>query len=251
MADPLRLYGLKAVVLAGASGIGEATARTLVKHGSEVLALDTEASGIDTVYTGVKGISGAALDASAADYGDAVAAAAKSYFGGADILVNYVELPQDGPVSDNDEPALERLLEARDRLYDSVAAATIPMLKRSPAGRIISIGFVRSVFSIDGERAYEKSIEALADYCRHLAVEHGEDGVYANYIQPGAIMTRESRPVFSASTELRDFCIRRSAARRLGETIDVAKVVLFLASDDSAFVNGSGVIVDGGRAADD
>ena len=64
----------------------------------------------------------------------------------------------------------------------------------------------------------------------------------------GAIMTPVSREVFRKNKELRDFCIAQSAARRLGEPVDVAKVALFLASDDSAFVNGTGVLVDGGSS---
>jgi NAD(P)-dependent dehydrogenase (short-subunit alcohol dehydrogenase family) len=61
-------------------------------------------------------------------------------------------------------------------------------------------------------------------------------------------MTPESRRVFSGATDLRDFCIRRSAARRIGESVDIAKVALFLATDDAVFVSGTGIIVDGGRA---
>jgi NAD(P)-dependent dehydrogenase (short-subunit alcohol dehydrogenase family) len=61
-------------------------------------------------------------------------------------------------------------------------------------------------------------------------------------------MTPESRKVFATATDLRDYCIRRSAAGRIGETVDVAKVALFLATDDAVFVSGTGIIVDGGRA---
>ena len=110
----------------------------------------------------------------------------------------------------------------------------------------MSIGFVRSVFAIDGENAYRKSRDALATFVERLAADNGESGISANYIQPGAIMTPESRKVYSASTALRDFCIKRSASRRLGETVDVAKVALFLATDDAGFVSGTGVVVDGG-----
>ena len=82
---------------------------------------------------------------------------------------------------------------------------------------------------------------------RVLAAETGEFAITANYIQPGAVMTPESREVFRKDKELRDNCIRGSAARRLGETVDVAKVALFLASDDAVFVSGTGIAVDGGR----
>ena len=60
-------------------------------------------------------------------------------------------------------------------------------------------------------------------------------------------MTPESRDTFRKNDGLRDYCIRSSAARRLGEPVDVAKVALFLASDDAVFVSGTGVAVDGGR----
>ena len=63
-------------------------------------------------------------------------------------------------------------------------------------------------------------------------------------------MTPESREVFRKDKALRDFCISSSAAKRLGEPVHVAKVVLFLASDDAVFVSGTGVAVDGGRADD-
>ena len=248
MADALRLYGLKAIVMAGASGISEAIARTLVKHGALVLALDTEASGVESVYQSVRGVTGKALDANSDDIGGAVVAVAKEELGGIDIVFNYLELPQESPIDDSDTEALDKILNARSTIYESVAAATIPYLMKSPAGRLISVGFVRSVFGIDGEEAYEKSRAVLSVFSRKLAAEYGEHGISANYIQPGAVMTPESRKVYSDSTELRDFCIRRSAARRIGESVDIAKVALFLATDDAVFVSGTGVIVDGGRA---
>ena len=82
---------------------------------------------------------------------------------------------------------------------------------------------------------------------RALAAETGEFGITANYVQPGAVMTPVSRETFRKDKALRDQCIAHSAARRLGEPVDVAKVVLFLASDDAAFVSGAGIAVDGGR----
>ncbi len=63
-------------------------------------------------------------------------------------------------------------------------------------------------------------------------------------------MTPESRETFRKYAGLRDHCIKNSAARRLGEPVDVAKVALFLASDDAVFVSGAGIAVDGGRLGD-
>ncbi|MEQ9561805.1 MAG: SDR family oxidoreductase, partial [Woeseiaceae bacterium] len=80
------------------------------------------------------------------------------------------------------------------------------------------------------------------------AARCGELGVTAKVIQPGAVMTPVSRGVFSAHRDLRDHCIRISASRRLAEPVDIAKVVLFLATDDSVFVSGSVIRADGGIA---
>ena len=123
----------------------------------------------------------------------------------------------------------------------------LPYLEKSPAGRIINIGFLRSVFSAGGSEAADAAERDIAAITRALAVETGEFGITANYVQPGAIMTAVSREVFRKDKSLRDFCIAGSAAKRLGEPVDVAKVVLFLASDDAVFVSGTGIAVDGGR----
>ncbi|MDH5242218.1 MAG: SDR family oxidoreductase, partial [Gammaproteobacteria bacterium] len=117
----------------------------------------------------------------------------------------------------------------------------------SPAGRIINMGFLRSCFAADAHSAAERAEQDLANLTRALAVEFGEFGINANYVQPGGVMTPDSRDLFRKDKALRDYCIKRSAAKRLGEPVDIAKVVLFLASDDSVFVSGTGIAVDGGR----
>jgi len=250
MAEAKRLYGLKAAVLAGATGISEAIVRTLAKHGATVLALDTAATGIENMYKSVRGARTRALNPEADDIGKAVMEAVLSDLGRLDIVISYIELPQEKPVSDGDKAALDKLLRARLAIYQSIAERTTPQLRKSPAGRFVSIGFLRSVFAVDGEAAYEEARRNLAEFTRRVATDNGAHGISANYIQPGAIMTRECRKVYSANTALRDYCIRRSATKRLGETVDVAKVALFLSSDEAAYVNGSGVMVDGGIAAD-
>jgi NAD(P)-dependent dehydrogenase (short-subunit alcohol dehydrogenase family) len=128
--------------------------------------------------------------------------------------------------------------------------AALPLLKQSPAGRIINMGFLRSCFAADAEDACSRAEQDLKELTRSLAVETGEFGITANYVQPGGVMTPDSRDVFRKDKALRDHCINRSAARRLGEPVDVAKVVLFLASDDAVFVSGTGIRVDGGRTGD-
>jgi NAD(P)-dependent dehydrogenase (short-subunit alcohol dehydrogenase family) len=166
--------------------------------------------------------------------------------GGIDILIVDFPLPVEAPLDDADGK-LDSLLQTRADLIMSICRSALPQLKKSPQGRIINIGFLRSVFAMGGGEAFARSEQNLAALTRALGAETGEFGITANYIQPGAIMTATSREVFKKNMALRDFCIAQSAARRLGEPVDVAKVALFLASDDGAFVSGTGVLVDGGR----
>lgn len=250
MADALRLFGLRAVVTNAVGGIGEAIARTLIKHGAEVLAVDSANSGVETHFNSVRGIRGAVLDLYAPDGAKQLSELAATELGVVDIIVCDVSPPTDAPINDEDQEALQNLLLRKQELVSGICNGLLPLMQNSPAGRIIILGFVRSVFGRDGNESFRQSEESIAALTRKLASETGEYGINSNYIQPGAIMTPESRRVFKADKDLRDFCIAASAAKRLGEPVDVAKVALFLATDDSVFVSGTGIIVDGGSASD-
>ena len=249
MGDPLRLYGLNALVLNAGGGIGEAIARTLIKHGATVIAADTASSGVEQHYRSVKGITGKVANLTDTSSLATLVSEAADKLGGLDIIVNDFPLRQDAPLEDAG-PALDSLLKSRAALTMAVCREALPYLRSSPAGRIINIGFLRSCFAANGGDANARAERDLANLTRALAAETGEHGITANYIQPGAVMTPESREVFRKDKALRDHCIKNSAARRLGEPVDVAKVALFLASDDAVFVSGAGVAVDGGRLAD-
>lgn len=250
MANALRLFGLRAVITGAASGIGEAIVRTLVKHGAEVLALDSTNSGIDTHFSSVRGVRGATVDLNAPDVAARIGELAATELGVVDIVICNFSLFADAPISDGDDDALARIVSRKNDLVEGICAQLLPLMKSSPAGRIIILGFNRSVFSQDGSDAYAKSEAAIAELTRRLAAETAQFGINANYIQLGAIMTPESRRVFNNDKDLRDFCIKRSAAKRLGEPVDIAKVALFLATDDSVFVSGTGIVVDGGFSGD-
>lgn len=247
MAERLRLYGLKALVTSAAGGIGEAVSRTLVKHGASVIAVDVPGSGVEQHFASVKGIVGLTANLGDATRMPALVEEVLELSGGLDIVICDFPLQPGTPLADGD-PALAELLETRAGLVMSLCRSALPHLKKSPGGRIVTIGFLRSAFSADGEQASAQAENDLAALTRALAGEIGEFGITANYIQPGAIMTPVSREVFRNDTTLRDFCIANSAAHRLGEPVDVAKVALFLASDDAGFVSGTGIAVDGGRA---
>jgi NAD(P)-dependent dehydrogenase (short-subunit alcohol dehydrogenase family) len=153
------------------------------------------------------------------------------------------------PINDSDNGDLDRILEQKQQQISAICSELLPLMKNSPAGRIVILGFLRSVFGRDGSGSFARSTAAIAQLTADLAAEAGPYGINANYIQPGAIMTPESRRVFKKDKALRDFCIERSAAKRLGDPVDIAKVALFLTTDDSVFVSGTGIVVDGGEIA--
>ena len=249
MGDPLRLYGLNALVLNGGSGIGEAVARTLVKHGATVVAVDRSNRGVEQHFASVKGITGLSANLVDADRMPDLVQETVDLLGGLDIVVTDFPLSFEAPMPASAEQ-LDRLLQSRAALTLSVCRAALPYLKKSPAGRIINMGFLRSSFAADATAACDRAENDLANLTRALAVETAEFGITANYVQPGGVMTPGSREIFRKDKALRDHCIKGSAARRLGEPVDIAKVVLFLASDDAVFVSGTGIRVDGGRTGD-
>lgn len=231
---------MKAIVTGAASGIGEAIARTFVKHGAAVLAVDEPDSGIDVTFRRLQGVTPLEADPGAPTMAAKLTQAALDELGGVDILVNNFAGESIAPA--DQEAALERLL----RQVEETSDAVLPLLKQSPGGRVINVGCLKSAFGPEGDAALAASEEGLAHLTARQAAEFGGHGITANYIQPGAIMTPQSRTVFDADKAFRDRCIRASAAKRLGEPLDVAKVALFLASGDSVFVSGTRIAVDGG-----
>ena len=103
MANALRLFGLRAVVTGAASGISEAIDRTLIKHGAEVLAVDSANSGIETHFNSVRGVHGAVFDINAPDVANQVAELASTELGVVDIVVCNFSLFADAPIADGDE----------------------------------------------------------------------------------------------------------------------------------------------------
>ena len=163
MDDAMRLFGLKAIVTGAANGIGEAIARTFVKHGAQVLSVDAPDTGIETLFTSVRGISGFAADLSDAGAAINIMDAADSTLGALDIVVNNYVIQSDAPINDGDESALNELLDRKIAVMSNICDAALPALKKSPAGRFINVGFVRSSFAKDGDAAYTMAEKALAE----------------------------------------------------------------------------------------
>lgn len=246
MTEDQRLHGMKAVVTGAAGGIGEAVTLLLAKHGAEVLAVDLPDSGLEQSFRRRDNIITLACDMKAEETADVIRETVAKRLGGLDILVNSAGVCPAASMEELGDAEWQHAMDVNVTAMLRLCRTTIPYLKKSPAGRIINIGSVMSAFEAADLAANSSCRHAVAGLTKTLASDLGRHGITVNYLQPGAIVTSSTREAYRADRAFRDFWIRKSASGRLGEPLDVAKVALFLASDDAAFVSGQDILVDGG-----
>lgn len=246
MSENDKLLGLKALVTGANAGIGDAIARVFAQQHAEVIAIDLPDTGVGDKFASVNGITGVEIDVTADNAVEQVFAAVDDHLGGLDIIVNNAGICIRGDVDEVSDGGWDQAFATNVTAAFKLTRAALPYLKKSPAGRVINVGSVMSELGAKGMVAYVASKHALHGLTKSVASEWGIYGITANTLMPGAIMTDMTRDRFREDKNYRDYWIQKSAARRLGEPLDVARVALFLASDDAVFVSGQGITVDGG-----
>lgn len=237
-----RLAGRRAIVTGAASGIGRASAELFAAEGAQVLAVDRP--GTDLTFASPL-IATLAADVTEAGAPEAILAAAVARLGGLDILFNNAGIGASALASQMTDEAWDQVQAVNLRAVFRLTRAAIPHLIHSPAGRIINTASVMAEGTDFGLSAYCASKAGVLGLTRTLALELGRHGVTANALMPGAIKTGMTKASFS-QPEVAEVWARKSVLRRLGEPLDVAKVALFLASDDAGFVTGQAIAADGG-----
>ena len=237
-----RLDGRRAIITGAASGIGFASASLFAAHGAKVLAVDLPGRGL----VNRPGVHPLEVDIADDDAPGRIVAAAVSQLGGIDILFNNAGVSGRARVEDLSDAEWDRTFAVNVRAPFRIARHAIPELRTSKAGRIINTASVMAEGTDYGLAAYCASKAAVAGLTRTLALELGKAGVTANYILPGAIRTGMTSSLWDANPEIAEIWAKKSALRRLGEPEDMARVALFLASDDAGFITGHGLCADGG-----
>lgn len=231
---PGRLTGRAALVTGAASGIGLATARRLAADGARLLTTD-RAGNVDIL-----------ADITEPGINAKLVAEAEARFGQLDILVACAGVTGMQMLDGADDAFFDQMMAVNVTAVFRLMRDALPLLKRSPHGRIILIGSVMSSFGEAGMTAYSASKHAVLGMTKSVAAEVGAYGVTVNCIQPGAIETPMTAPAFTAMPEFRQKWIDKAALGRLGQSEDIADVAAFLASDDARFMSGHGIFVDGG-----
>ena len=230
------LAGRRAIVTGAASGIGKATAKRLRADGAFVIAVDRVAEGLEGDETLV-------ADLATADGIAAIVAAAGDAL---DILVNNGGVCPVAPLAELDDAKWASAFEVNVTAPFRLARALAPVLARSSAGRILNTGSILSTYGDANLVAYSASKHAILGLTRALANELGPVGITVNCVQPGVIVTGMTQPMFDERPESATNYLAKMPLGRLGRPEDIADVFAFLAGDDSRYVTGQGIIVDGG-----
>ena len=232
------------VITGAASGIGEASANLFAENGAKVLAFDLDDSIVEK-FKNNNSITGFKLDIASNSAPEVISNTIQEVLGGLDILMNNAGIVSGSLIEDMQDEEWNKVFAVNVEATIKITRCSLPYLKKSKFGRIINIGSIMSTLGDAGLSAYAASKHAVAGLTKSIAAEVGPAGITANYIQPGAIMTGMTREAFKVN-EYKDFWTNRSAVKRLGQPIDIAKGALFLASDLGEFVSGHGLVVDGG-----
>lgn len=260
IADLISLKGRNAVVTGAAWGLGKATARRLAEAGAAVLIADIDADKAAQTAAEITEASGARVLSTRSDAGDsasvvALADQAVRELGGIDIWVNNAGIPSAVPLFDLPEEELDKVLAINLKgAFVGAREAARRMVAAGSGGTIVNVASLAGVRGIaPGQAAYVASKHGVVGLTRQMAIELGRHDIRVMGIAPGVCLTEKTAFLADLPAEqLKQIGIPGidgSHLGRVGTADDVARVILFCASDLAMFMTGSTLLVDGGIAA--
>jgi NAD(P)-dependent dehydrogenase (short-subunit alcohol dehydrogenase family) len=238
----MSLGGRRAMVTGAGSGIGRAAAVVLAKAGASVLALDINQKGLAETKVVASETSDVELDVAIVDVSDYAATESALRGESLDIVVNSAGVMAPDSLATTGREDWDRVLAVNLTGYFNVLKLAAPRMNRP--GSVIQISSMMGHIGV-GFPAYTATKGAVLSLSRQLAGELGPEGIRVNSVSPGMILTGMTRDHLS-DADHRDHVAGRTPLRTVGVPEDIANAVLYLASDLSAFVTGTDILVDGG-----
>jgi len=246
----MRLTGKVAIISGAASGMGAATARLFAREGAKVVIADLlEEQGRALAASIGPAARFERLDVTDEASWAAVVAAARQHFGRLDILVNNAGISGSAEQDLYSTEAWHRSMTVNATGVFFGTKYAVPAMAASGGGSIVNLSSIAGLIGSEGiHMAYNASKGAVRLMTKSTAVQHAKDNIRCNSVHPGVMppMRTSGR---TADPEVRAKRMNVIPMRRPGEADEVANAILFLASDDSSYVTGTELVVDGGAVA--
>ncbi|MCH8997921.1 MAG: SDR family oxidoreductase [Proteobacteria bacterium] len=252
----LRLQDKVCLITGAGSGIGRAAALLFAKEGARVAAADIDGDRAEAVAEAARALGAEALglrvDVSRSAQVEDMVARTLGAFGRLDVLVNNAGITLAATAVETEEADWDRIMAVNVKGVFLGCKFAIPVMRRQGGGAIVNTASITASVGLRERAAYVASKGAVAALTRALALDHVGDGIRVNCVAPGTIETPFFDPLFEAAEDpaaLRRDLAARQAMNRLGRPEEIAGAMLYLACDESSFVTGTMLTVDGGMTA--
>ena len=255
----MRLENKVALITGGANGVkgdlmgfGGACAWRFVEEGAKVVIADLDSSNGEKTAKQIKKEAGNAefirLDVTKdSDWKSAVDFTIKSY-GKLDILVNCAGTASVERVEDTTEEIWDAQMDVHAKGALLGTQAVLPLMIAHGSGSLSKLSSINGLLGSQSSTAYHAAKGAVRLLTKNTAIQHAKDGVRANSVHPGYADTPMTKPLFSDEDALA-LRLNKVPLGRLGTADEIANGIIYLASDESSFVTGSELVIDGGMTA--
>ncbi|MEU9216894.1 glucose 1-dehydrogenase [Streptomyces sp. NPDC048376] len=247
-----RLEGKVALITGATGGIGAATAELFAREGARLVITDVGREPLEKlarhIEAGGAEVTTIPLDVSSAREWEEVTTLVRERFGVLDVLVNVAGILDWPGIEDTREEVWDRVIDVNQKGTWLGMRAAMPLLRASGNASVINTSSVLGLVGSGAAAAYQASKGAVRLLSKTAAVEYARQGVRINSIHPGVIATPMIQDLLDEQGDQQPD-IQRTPMRRAGRADEIASAILFLASDDSSFVTGSELVVDGGLTA--